>query len=423
MCSWLRLSRSSPVTRRSVVEARLRYEARQARTSASSGRSWPVNRRAIRSKKAGLGQASGRRQQAEHGPLHAVGEGQGGGGDVGLLGEPPAPRLDLDEPLLVRPAELVADDREDRLDLVVPGQSGGLAALVAPRAGGQATRGDHRLGSIRAIRAVGSLPGEPGRDRVVRGSRRPGCRARHAADGPTGRRRGRSGRADRRAPRPGREWSPRRQAGGSYGRPGHRAGRRSAARRAAGACPPGPCRRGPRRGAAPGGPARRGPGGSRPRYPRRSGPASAPENGRRSKRSGAAKRPRPGTTSGSPVPPGVGARPMFARVRGGGASVPPGGMNSTMPPTSSPGSPSRAPTSRNPARTPPRAAATSASGPPASRNRTTRASRASHGSMAASDRPSAAACQPHGARPPAPNSDSSGSRAAASRPRSQPVAR
>ena len=47
---------------------------------------------------------------------------------------------------------------------------------------------------------------------------------------------------------------------------------------------------------------------------------------------------------------------------------------------------------------PPSAAATSASGPPASSSRTTRASRASHGSTEASERRNAAACQPHGAR-------------------------
>ncbi len=76
---------------------------------------------------------------------------------------------------------------------------------------------------------------------------------------------------------------------------------------------------------------------------------------------------------------------------------------------------------RKPAPTPPSAAATSASGPPPSTRNTTRASRASEGSTAASDRSRAAACQPHGARMALPDSAASGRTAADSRPRAQAV--
>ena len=100
----------------------------------------------------------------------------------------------------------------------------------------------------------------------------------------------------------------------------------------------------------------------------------------------------------------------------------PGGTSSIRPASSSSPSSSRARTSRKPAPTPPRAAATSASGPPPSTRNTTRPSRASAGSTAASDRPRAAACQPHGARMALPDSASSGRTAAASRPSTQAVA-
>jgi hypothetical protein len=74
--------------------------------------------------------------------------------------------------------------------------------------------------------------------------------------------------------------------------------------------------------------------------------ASFAENGRASIRSGGANSPGPGTISGSPRPPGPASSRTLLRVRGPGGSTPRGGISSTMPPTSSSGSASRASTSR-----------------------------------------------------------------------------
>ena len=79
-----------------------------------------------------LRQPAGGRQQAEDGPLDPVGERQRGGRDVGRIGQPPAARLDLLKAPVAGSAELVADDREQPLDLVA-GQRGGLAGRTAGR--------------------------------------------------------------------------------------------------------------------------------------------------------------------------------------------------------------------------------------------------------------------------------------------------
>ena len=64
-----------------------------------------------------LRERPGRRQEAEHGPLHAVRERHRRGLAIGPVGQPPATRLDLDQPPLARSAELVADEGEQPLDV------------------------------------------------------------------------------------------------------------------------------------------------------------------------------------------------------------------------------------------------------------------------------------------------------------------
>ena len=113
----------------------------------------------------------------------------------------------------------------------------------------------------------------------------------------------------------------------------------------------------------------------------------------------------------------------LARVRGPRGRRPsPGGTSSIVPVTSSRrprAAPGRGGT-RPP--TPPSAAATSPSAPPQSTRNTTRPSRAIAGSTEASERPSAVACQPHGAPDGAAEQASIGRIDAASRPRTQAVA-
>ena len=58
----------------------------------------------------GLRQRAGRREQAEHGPLDAVGERDRRGGLVGRVGQPPAAGLDLGQARVRRPRHLVADE-------------------------------------------------------------------------------------------------------------------------------------------------------------------------------------------------------------------------------------------------------------------------------------------------------------------------
>ena len=66
----------------------------------------------------GLGHRAGGRQEAEDGPFDAIGEGRGGGLEVVRVGQPPAAGLDLGQPALGRPAQLVADEGEQALDRI-----------------------------------------------------------------------------------------------------------------------------------------------------------------------------------------------------------------------------------------------------------------------------------------------------------------
>ena len=118
-CSWLRRRRSSsghePVGRAGgpavAVEAGP-DERLVGQVVAAEHRGDPLEERRLR-------QRAGGREQAEHGPLDAVREGRRRGLPVVPVGEPPAAGLDLDESLLGRPAELVADQGEQALDGVV----------------------------------------------------------------------------------------------------------------------------------------------------------------------------------------------------------------------------------------------------------------------------------------------------------------
>ena len=310
-----------------------------------------------------LGDRPGRRQQAEDGPLDAIGERHGRGLAVLALGEPPAAGLDLDDAALRRPGQLVADQGEQALDRVgaqrrVPSADAPDAGPVAPGRG----LGRARAVGGRAVVGVGAGP--------RRRSRRP-----------------RSG-AVRRAPR---------RSTATPSRPRRGPARPGASRRpAGGAVRPGRGRRGPRRGPARSAPARPGPAAISTVVSVTVRAASAAENGRWSNRSGGANRPRPGTTSGSPAPPGDGSRPTLPRVRG------PGGRSRArrqqlddaggvvvgigQPGAQRPGSPpSRRP---SPRRRP----------PPRRRRRAGRPGRRgpSTGSTASSARPIDAACQLHG---------------------------
>ena len=84
-----------------------------------------------------LGHRSGGRQQAEDAPFDTIGEGRGGVLEVVRVGQPPAIGLDLGQAPLGRPAELLADERQQALHGVrirVP------IARLAPRAAGRARR-------------------------------------------------------------------------------------------------------------------------------------------------------------------------------------------------------------------------------------------------------------------------------------------
>ena len=104
----------------------------------------------------GLGERAGGRQEAVDGPLDAVGEGRGRGGAVGRVGEPPAARLDLREPSLVRPAQLVVDQREQCLDLVRRrvGWPGRPARASRGRSAGRAAW--RAVGLVVAVRLIGT---------------------------------------------------------------------------------------------------------------------------------------------------------------------------------------------------------------------------------------------------------------------------
>jgi hypothetical protein len=64
-----------------------------------------------------LRERPGRREEAEHGPLDPVGQGQRRGLAIRPIGQPPASRLDLDEAALGRSAELLPDERQQPLDV------------------------------------------------------------------------------------------------------------------------------------------------------------------------------------------------------------------------------------------------------------------------------------------------------------------
>src|SRR6185295_9347864 len=66
----------------------------------------------------GLGQGARRRQETEDGPLDPVREGRGRRFLVARLREPPASWLDLGEPTLIRPRELLADEADQTLDRI-----------------------------------------------------------------------------------------------------------------------------------------------------------------------------------------------------------------------------------------------------------------------------------------------------------------
>ena len=97
----------------------------------------------------GLGERTGGGQQAEHGPFDAIGERHGGAGHVLRVGQPPATGLDLRQAMLGRPAELLADQREQAVDRVDLGVT--LAGAAGP--GGRPGRlaGSH----VRSARAWG----------------------------------------------------------------------------------------------------------------------------------------------------------------------------------------------------------------------------------------------------------------------------
>ncbi len=65
-----------------------------------------------------LRERTGGRQQAEHRPFDAVGEGWRSGFLIVRVCQPPAPGLDLGQAALVRAAEFIADQREEALDRI-----------------------------------------------------------------------------------------------------------------------------------------------------------------------------------------------------------------------------------------------------------------------------------------------------------------
>ena len=313
----------------------------------------------------GLGHRSGGRQQAEDGPLDAVGERHGGGGEVVRVGQPPAAGLDLGQAALGRAAELVADEAEQALDRV-----------------GRIRRVD--AGSALAARAPGRGARRRRRARLVGGGGSPTVVGRRVA----------SAAASRHRPGAVRLARSRRERGGR---------RRS--------CRPGRARPGSRRAAARSGPARRGPGASRPRPRSRSAR-------RRPRRTAGRRRARAARTGRAPGRRrDRRRRPAAARGRrwpasaAPGGSRPPGGSSSTIggrvvvgigqPRAEQPVA------RRSRRRAPPRRS------PPAppSTSWTTRPSRAIDGlDRARARRSIAAACQLHGGRSEAPASASIGRR-------------
>ena len=113
-----------------------------------------------------LGERAGGREEAEDGPLDAVGERDRRGLPVRRVGQPPAAGLDLDEPRVARPGQLVADEREQALD-------GVLRRLAAGRRPGRGDRGRRRRADdpVRAGRARRAAARRAGAA-AVRGSSR-----------------------------------------------------------------------------------------------------------------------------------------------------------------------------------------------------------------------------------------------------------
>ena len=242
----------------------------------------------------GLGERARGREQAEDGPLDAVGERHRGRREVVAVGQPPAAGFDLDEAALGRTAELVADEADQAVDGIGSGSSRSAPRRARARGrsavvGGLGVGGRRLVARIRFVRAAAvagaaTPPSDRASSRAAVASRR-SCPARS--------------RPTRISPR-----SRSKRAGSPRSRSVSTA--TSVTVRA----------------------------------------ASVAENGRSSNRSGAPNRRVEGTMSGSPAPPGSGSRPTFARVRAPGGRRAPGGSSSTIAAASSSASDSRALTSR-----------------------------------------------------------------------------
>ena len=241
----------------------------------------------------GLGQRACGREQAEDGPLDAIGEGNRRLREVVAVGQPPAARFDLDEAALGRTAELVADQADQAVDRIRmgsrdrrPGERGGGAGLRrrGSRRRQASARRSHPVRRAAADRRRPPAPPDRASSRAAVASRR-SCPA--------------LSRPTRISPR-----SRSKRAGSPRSRSVSTA--TSVTVRA----------------------------------------ASVAENGRSSNRSGAPKSRVEGTMSGSPAPPGSGSRPTLARVRAPGGRRAPGGISSTIAAASSSASESRALTSR-----------------------------------------------------------------------------
>ena len=108
-----------------------------------------------------LGERAGRGQEAEDGPLDAVGERDRRGLAIGRVAQPPAAGLDLLEPGVVGPAHLVADERQEPVD----------------RVGGRPARARDPCWRDRLARrrTGGPFPGQVGSGIGVRPAARPGA--------------------------------------------------------------------------------------------------------------------------------------------------------------------------------------------------------------------------------------------------------
>ena len=134
MCSAVRRRRSSPVTSRLGRRGGAAVAGEAGADERLVGQVVAREERGDALEERGLGDRAGGRQEAVHGPFHAVRERDRGGLAVRPLAEPPPAGLDLLDTALVRPAELLVDQGDHALHRVARRARPGERAAAGERA-------------------------------------------------------------------------------------------------------------------------------------------------------------------------------------------------------------------------------------------------------------------------------------------------